>query len=334
MMHKPTLRAVALIIVAWLVFAANRPISLGDDSKKSEPPVAAKVGDEPVYVAEVDDLIARTRAARRGESEAPPELRAEALEQAIHRRLVAQLLAKQGYAVSKDDTDGLVDDLKHRLEAQNLSLDDFLQRHSFSPTILRRQLSWELMWGRYLENELTDAALEKYFEDHRRDYDGTELRVSHILFRVKDPTDNDAVAEVERQAAQVRQQIAAGKLSFADAAAKYSSGPSRRHDGDLGFIPRYDRMTETFSRAAFQLQPDEISGPVTDQFGVHLIFCTAEKPGAKTWQDVRRALAEAWTSQRFLELAEKQRKQTRVEYTDAVPLYDPKTHALVPAAGD
>lgn len=333
-MHGPRSLAVELICFAWLVFAGSRLCSFGDDPKKSEPPIAAKVGDEAVYVAEVDDLLARTRAARGGATDAPPELRAEALEQAIHRRLVAQLLAKQGYTVSKDDTDGLIDDLKRRLEAQNLSLDDFLQRHSFSPAILRRQLSWELMWGRYLENELTDAALEKYFEAHRRDYDGTELRVSQILFRVKDPTDKDAVAEAERQAAQVRQQVAAGKLPFADAAAKYSSGPSRRHDGDLGFIPRYDRMTETFSRAAFQLQPDEISGPVTDHFGVHLILCTAEKPGAKTWQDVRRALAEAWTSQRFLELADQQRKQTRVEYTDAVPHFHPKTHALVPAAGN
>lgn len=333
-MHGPRSLAVALICFAWLVFAGNRPSILGDDSKKSEPLIAAKVGDEPVYVAEIDDLLARTRADRGGETDAPPELRAEALEQAIHRRLVAQLLAKQGYAVSNDDTDGLMDDLQRRLEAQNLSLDDFLQRHSFSPEILRRQLSWELMWGRYLENELTDAALEKYFEAHRRDYDGTELRVSHILFRVKDPMAKDAVAEAERQAAQVRQQIAGGKLTFADAAAKYSFGPSRRHEGDLGFIPRYNRMTETFSHAAFQLQPDEISGPVTDQFGVHLILCTAEKPGAKTWQDARRALAEAWTSQRFLELAEKQRTQTRVEYTDALPHFDRKTRALVPAAGN
>ena len=327
-----TRRVPATLLVAIfsaVLFFAHARWSVGVE--RAQPPVAAKVGGEPVYVAEVDDLIARTRAARRGETDVPPELRAEALEQAIHRRLVAQLLSKQGYAVSDEDTDGLVDDLKRRLEAQELSLDDFFKRHSFTPAILRRQLAWDLMWGRYLENELTDAALEKYFEAHRRDYDGTELRVSHVLFRVADPADKDDVIAAERQARQVREQIASGKLSFADAAVKYSAGPSRRQGGDLGFIPRYDRMTETFSRAAFELDRDEISPPVTDQFGVHLILCTEVKAGKKTSQDVRRVLAEAWANQRFLELAAQQRKRTSVDYTGAVPYLDRETHELVPA---
>lgn len=295
--------------------------------------IAAKVGGEPVYVAEVDDLIARTRAARRGEADVMPELRAEALEQAIHRRLVAQLLAKEGYAVTDDDIDGLVDDLKRRLEAQELTLDDFLQRRSFTLDILRRQLSWDVMWGRYLANEMTDESLEKYFETHRRDYDGTELRVSQVLLRVEDTADHDQVSAAEQRASRLRDQIVGGKLKFGDAAAKYSSGPSRRRAGDLGFIPRHDRMTEGFSRAAFELDIDEISPPVTDQFGVHLICCTDIKPGKKTWQDVRRSLAEAWTSQRFLELAHQRRKQVRVDFTGAVPHFDSKTHELVPAAG-
>ncbi|HEX5446328.1 MAG TPA: peptidylprolyl isomerase, partial [Pirellulales bacterium] len=289
-------------------------------------PVAARVGGEAVYVAEVDDLIARTRAARRGEDEIAPELRAEALEQAVHRRLVTQLLAKAGYAPTDDDVDGLVEGLKRRLEAQELSLDEFLKRHSFTPEILRRQLAWDLMWGRYLAAEMTDEALEKYFEAHRRDYDGTELRVSQILLRVDDPADEDKVRAVERRAAQLRQQIVDGELTFADAAARHSSAPSRRQAGDLGFIPRHDRMTEAFSRAAFQLEIDDISPPVNDQFGVHIICCTDAKAGKKSWQDVRRALAEAWTNQRFLELAHQQRKQARVEYTGAVPHLDPVRH--------
>lgn len=300
-------------------------------SKAEEPPVAAKVAGEPVYVAEVDDLIARTRAARRDQADVSPELRAEALEQAIHRRLVAQRLAQEGYSVSDEDAGGLLDDLKRRLAAQDLSLDDFMKRRGFTPAILRRQLAWDAMWGRYLASELTDEALEKYFAEHRRDYDGTELRVSHILFRVEEPADKDQVGDAQRQARQVREQIAAGKLSFADAAAKFSSGPSRRKGGDLGFIPRHDRMTEAFSRAAFELEVDQVSPPVTDQFGVHLICCTGVKPGEKSWQDVRRALAEAWANARFLELAQEQRKQSRVEYTAVAPHFDPKTRALVPA---
>jgi parvulin-like peptidyl-prolyl isomerase len=258
-----------------------------------------------------------------------PKLQAEALEQLINRRLVAEVIAKQGCQPTDDQVDELLADLKQRLATQKLSFEEFLDKHSLTEAMVRRQLAWDAAWNFYLNQELTDEALEQYFEKHRRDFDGTELRVSHILLRVEDLEDAPAVSAATKQAESLRREIVAKKMTFAAAAEKRSAGPSRRQGGDLGFIPRHDRMAEAFSSAAFQLDQGEISPPVTTPFGVHLIQCTDVKPGKQTWQNERRALAESWTRDCFSTLAEAARSKATVKYAGASPYFKPGTHELV-----
>ena len=52
------------------------------------------------------------------------------------------------------------------------------------------------------------------------------MRVAQILFAL--PDDPAGQAEVRQRAEAVREEIAAGKISFADAARKYSSHPAGR----------------------------------------------------------------------------------------------------------
>jgi peptidyl-prolyl cis-trans isomerase C len=293
----------------------NAPKHVGK-SKMPEPPVAAMVGDEPVFAAEVEDILAGTRRAKTSDREVADEMRPLALEQAINRRLVAQYLAGNGYAIDDSETDDLVDGLKRKLTTQGSSYEQFLSRHGFNDLIVRRRLAWDAMWASYLANEANDKALEALFERRRSDYDGRELRVSHILWPVKAIDDDAKLAAAMKEAEHVRSQIVAGKLSFAQAAEKYSAGPSRRNGGDLGFIPLHDRMTEAFSQAAFALTKGDVSGPVVDQFGVHLIQCTDIKPGERTWEDARRELLDALGREKFIDLAEKQRQKVTVKIID------------------
>jgi peptidyl-prolyl cis-trans isomerase C len=286
---------------------------------KSQPPVAAMLGDEPVYWAEVDDILTATPRAKGAGTDAAAEMRPAALEQAINRRLVARYLAGEGYTIDEAEADDLMKELKRKLDTQGITFEEFLARHGFNEVMVRRRLVWDAMWASYLANEANDKALEDSFERHRSDYDGRELRVSHVLWQVKAADGADKLAAAMREAEEVRSRIVAGKLSFAQAAQKYSAGPSGRREGDLGFIPRHDRMTEAFSRAAFELKVGEISKPVVDQFGVHLIQCTDVKPGDKTWQDVRRELLEAFVRERFVELADKQRKKVTVKVLETTP---------------
>lgn len=312
----------AACLAAWLPGARLA-------AAEAEPTVAATVGRESVYVEEALEALDDSRVSQNAPAETLPKLQAEALEQVVNRRLVAQWLAAEGYASTPDQVDELLAELKQRLADQELSFADFLKRRKLTESLVRRRLSWDSAWSRFLNLQLTDEALEKYFADHRREFDGTQLRVSHILLKVENLADRAQTAAAVKQAERLRAEIAGKKLSFAAAAERRSAGPSRRQGGDLGFIPRHGEMAEAFARAAFTLQPGEISAPVITPFGVHLIQCTEVKPGERSWQDCRRELAEAWSREQFLKLAEAARKKTVVKYAGSMPHFQGDAHELV-----
>lgn len=92
----------------------------------------------------------------------------------------------------------------------------------------------------------------------------TQVRASHILVKTKE------------EAEQLRTDIVSGKISFAEAAEKYSSCPSGAKGGDLGFFSR-GMMVPEFDEASFTLPVGEVSEPIKTQFGYHLIVVTATK---------------------------------------------------------
>jgi len=88
-----------------------------------------------------------------------------------------------------------------------------------------------------------------------------QIQARHIL--VKNP---DQMADIQRR-------LAAGE-DFAALASQYSECPSRARGGDLGvFGP--GQMVKSFEELAFSLEVGAVGGPVTTQFGQHMIQRTA-----------------------------------------------------------
>jgi parvulin-like peptidyl-prolyl isomerase len=258
------------------------------------------------------------------EAKLPAELVAATLERAIDRRLVADRLVRvEKLKLSAEELAAVQRRFAASLTAQKSSLDQFKAQRGWSDEELTAYLMWQTLWSRYLRRELTDAALEKYFDAHRADFDGTQVRVSQLLLKVPSGADQSFVDKRLTEASAIRTQIATGKLSFADAVRQYSESPSRDLGGDQGFIPRRGVMVEPFSRAAFALQQGETSPPVVTQFGVHLIHCTQIKRGAGTWSLQRDELTRAMAAERFAAFAKAARSGAKIEYL-AVPA--PGTH--------
>lgn len=85
----------------------------------------------------------------------------------------------------------------------------------------------------------------------------SEVRAAHIL------------VDKEADAIRIRKEIVDGK-DFYQAAREYSSCPSSRNGGDLGWFGK-GQMVPEFEKAAFSTPEGEISQPVKTQFGWHLI---------------------------------------------------------------
>jgi len=89
------------------------------------------------------------------------------------------------------------------------------------------------------------------------------VRASHIL------------VSSEREANRILDDIRKGK-EFSEMAKRYSSCPSGKSGGDLGFFGK-GQMVKEFEDAAFSLKDGELSKPIKTQFGYHIIKVTARK---------------------------------------------------------
>ena len=116
-----------------------------------------------------------------------------------------------------------------------------------------------LAGGLFMEN-MNDVSAKDMYENSNR----VAVRASHILVDTKE------------DALQLKNSIESGKISFEDAAQKYSKCPSGQRGGDLGAFGR-GQMVKPFEDAAFSAPVGVVTDPVKTQFGYHLIKVTAAK---------------------------------------------------------
>jgi len=91
----------------------------------------------------------------------------------------------------------------------------------------------------------------------------SQARASHILVKTED------------QAQQIMKRLNDGE-DFAKVARRFSSCPSGKNGGDLGWFGR-GMMVPEFEKVAFDEDVGKVIGPVKTQFGYHVIRVTGKK---------------------------------------------------------
>ncbi len=155
----------------------------------------------------------------------------------------------------------------------------------------KRRLRFVLIDVPALKSAFTpsDADVQAYYDNNLDRYtEEVDLRVSHILLRTQDAELTEVQAQAESIVAEAR-----NGADFAELARRYSEDEGTRDaGGDLGRITR-GQMVPEFEGAAFALEQDEVSDPVTSMFGVHVIKATEKTGGAtQTLDDVRDAIVD------------------------------------------
>lgn len=297
---------VAIVIVAVSGHGAAQPAP--------DQHIAAKVNGQSVTAAEAEREFRQAYGERKMADAERAALLKAALEQVIDRQLVLGYLTKTSQAATSQDVDHQVALFEKDLQSQSLTLDAHLKQVGLSRDDFRRAIAWKLSWQSYVERQSTDENLQKYFQRNQREFDGSQLRVAQILFKLPADADDKAVSAAKDKAVKLKAEIAAGKLSFAEAAKQHSQAPSAGAGGDIGWIERQRPMPEDFSRAAFALKPGETSEPLVSSFGVHLVTVLEIKPGTKTWQDAAAELRPAIARYLFRWVADQERKTAKIEY--------------------
>lgn len=151
---------------------------------------------------------------------------------------------------------------------------------------------------------VTEEEVKQYYEDNRDRLGGGEtVNASHIL------------VDSEARAREIYDEIAAGTLTFEEAARQYSSCPSSAEGGSLGDFTR-GQMVPEFDTAVFAMQEGEItSQPVKTQFGYHLIRLNSKKTAeVPPYEEVKAGLYSMVRSEKQRKAYESKINQLKILY--------------------
>ena len=106
-----------------------------------------------------------------------------------------------------------------------------------------------------------------------------EIQVSHILILLKEDASSEDTLRVFNQLLEIKSKIEGKEISFADAAKKYSEGPSSKNSGELGWMTVFN-MLYPFETGAYTTKVGDVSMPVRSSYGYHIIY-VKDKRGSR-----------------------------------------------------
>ena len=293
-------------------------------------PVLAEVNGEPIRANEFREML--------GQFSVPPGREQLFYEQAmdylVSRKLLAQFLHEQRVEVPPKDIEDELNKYRQNLTQQGTSLEKALSESNVTPDEFRQRIAQQLQWKKYVLTRATEAELRKYAEANKDLFNGTEVRASHILFAVYPDAPEAEKEKARARAEEVKKEILSGKISFADAANKYSDDPGNKqtpNGGDLDYFPRRGRFIEPFSAAAFSMKKGEIAGPIETEYGYHLIHVTDRREGRPyDFERDREGILNEYASDLHQKVIEEQRKKAKIDIKPMPPGLIP-TEAPAPA---
>ncbi|MCE9631574.1 MAG: peptidylprolyl isomerase [Planctomycetia bacterium] len=317
-------RRPCLIIVTLLAAAAACRVV--DAAAPEDPDVAVRVGDVSIARTAIDRVIRRLNPAALAVGEQRLQVEAAVVEQLVDEAILRLELSRQLVGIADSEIAAGMDRLKAQFVGKATTFEDFLARSGRDEPMLREQMALEIGLEKYVRQRLTPEAIEAAYATNRREVDGTRLRVSHVVLR-PDIVSDDGLERRMKQADGIRRDILQGRMTFEEAARRYSAGPSRHRGGDLGWIGRDGPLIDGFAKPVFTIAKGDVSRPFITPFGIHIAKVTEIEPGRVGIGAARPRLEKMLAARLIRELVVEGRRATTVEYTPGVAHYDPATPA-------
>ena len=234
------------------------------------------------------------------------------IEDLIDRRLIRAFLTQKGVKVPDDLIELQWTKLEEAAAAGKLDLAKVLSRLGYTEKALKDDLRLPLAWTSYVKKQTTDDQVRKFFGDHKNHFDGTTRHVRHLVVIVPEGAPVDAWSKAEARLNELRGEITAGKISFADAAKANSDSPTKESGGDLGFVHFHGDLAPPVAEAAFATKLKNVSEPVRSPFGVHLVMVEEERAGDISLEDARADVLEAIAQSMWAQQTQELRKKAKI----------------------
>lgn len=194
------------------------------------------------------------------------------------------------------------EELKKQLALQRMSREDFIRN-------MRRDMVRHRLIGSVVSNKVvvTDTEVEQYYKEHKAEYSKDAMVQLGII-----------LAPAGVSAEELKAQIEAGQLSFAEAAKRYSQGPNAATGGDIGFIAWKDLAPE-WNAALSGLKVGQITPPLRVQDFAGLLQVLSLKEGEELPVDAVRdqiyqSLQDGKFEKVFKDYLQKLREKAVIEY--------------------
>jgi len=194
------------------------------------------------------------------------------------------------------------EDFKKQLDKQHMSLEEFYKN-------MRRDLIKHRLIGGVVTAKVvvTDTEVEQEYNTRKSEFSqDSSVQLALILL------------PASMNAQSLKADIEAGKMTFAEAAEKYSTGPGAKQGGDIGFIAWKD-MAPEWSEALRGLKPGQIAAPVRIQDFDGLLQVVKvnegeELPLEAVREQIYNSLHEGKFEKAFKEYMERLRGKAVIEY--------------------
>lgn len=217
--------------------------------------IAAVVNGDMITARELDRHVQSEMKARKilgkKDDRSAAELRKAVLESMINEKLVYQQAAKEKIKATDEEIDRVIAEM---MKESNLSPEVFKQqlvKEGITQKELREQAKLHILTQKLISRNVSGKVVvteNEINEYYRRNMGMTSgrARVALLVY----PVDADA----RKWAAD----IAAGKVSFAEAARRVSVGPNPREGGDMGFVDISD-MAPALARQIAGMKKGQVS---------------------------------------------------------------------------
>lgn len=268
-------KAVLVLIVAIVLFNPIR----GENIES----IVAVVGDRVILLSEIANQVQMIMMQMEPRDDIDvDEIAADVLEQMVNDELILSA-AREDTSVTASP-----DEIKYELDQHIASIvarfpseEEFLQqlsREGLSKRSLEKRLRPEIrdqiLKQKIIANKLSNVSMARteVEEFYNENIDSLpqmpgKIRLAHILvkFKVSPQTDDSLKA-----AAEAARELALTGMEFTDVADRFTATSPGVVGGRIGFVRRTE-VVEEFGRAAFALQPGNISGAVRTEYGWHVI---------------------------------------------------------------